>query len=890
MNNWIRFFHEGRSSERDLLGGKGANLAEMTHLGLSVPPGFTITTDACRHYLASNGETPPGLWEEVAAGLGDLEAQIGRRFGDPSNPLLLSVRSGARFSMPGMMETVLNIGLNDLTVQGLAERANGRFAYDSYRRLLQMFGRVVFEIDSEHFESALADARKSAGVEHDSALNVAQLTLLCARFRQIIADHGQQFSDDVNEQLRLAVVAVFASWRSPQAEAYRRSHLIDESIGTAVNVQAMVFGNLGADSASGVAFSRNPSTGEPGLFGEFLVNAQGEDVVAGIRTPLPVAEMAREPLFQLAWGQLNDIAGLLERHFEDMQDLEFTVENGRLWMLQTRTGTRTAMASARIAVDLVNEGLIDRRTAVLRVQPAQLEQLLHPRIDENQQLDVIGVGLAASPGAASGVVVFDPLEAKLRGEAGEDVILVRGETSAGDFPGMERARGILTARGGMTSHAAVVARGMGKPAVTGCGAIEVDYARQIFRCNGLIVRAGDALTIDGSTGRVMLGVANVLQGGAVAGAEQLLTWADSFRRLGVRANADSPADARQARAFGAEGIGLCRTEHMFFAPDRIGKMRRMILASTDEERTAALAALEPLQTSDFRAIFRAMDGLPVTVRLLDPPLHEFLPENEVDQKLLAEEMDDSIEGIRAAIESLREVNPMLGLRGVRLGILYPGLTRMQVRAIFTAAIDVAMTGIQVEPEIMIPLVADPEELRQQREIIDEIAEAVFAQTGRRVHYRVGTMIEVPRAALLADEIAEHADFFSFGTNDLTQMTFGLSRDDAQRFLPQYLQRGVLKREPFQVLDQRGVGQLIEMAMTRGKSTNPGLVTGVCGEQGGDPESVAYCHRIGLDYVSCSPYRLPVARLAAAHAALLEEGREDEHCAAQHRSVVLADAR
>lgn len=872
---WVQLFEEGKASERERLGGKGANLAEMTNLGLPVPPGFTVTTAACRFYLESDGRVPNGLWQEMKVGLCDVERKLGRRFGDPERPLLLSVRSGAQFSMPGMMDTVLNLGLTDETVKGLAGMANERFAYDAYRRFVQMFGKVVLGIEGDPFEKALTKAREAAGVETDAELSAEQLRDLVAQFKAIVEEHGKEIPDDPQEQLKLAVLAVFQSWNTPRAVAYRKSNQIPDTLGTAVNIQAMVFGNLGADSASGVAFTRNPNTGKVDLFGEYLPNAQGEDVVAGIRTPLEVSQMETHPGFEEAYAQLLDIAGRLETHYTDMQDIEFTVEQGKLWMLQTRTGKRTAQAAVTIAVDMVHDGLIDRATAVQRIQPAHLEQLLHPSIDESRDLTVIAKGLAASPGAATGVAVFDPFEAKERAAAGEDVVLVRSETSAEDFPGMEKARGILTARGGMTSHAAVVARGMGKPAVTGCSALDVDEETGLFRIGDLVVRDGDELTIDGSTGRVILGRVAMRPGGLTEGVEELLRWADDLKRLGVRANADTPKDAEQARAFGADGIGLCRTEHMFFAPDRIDVMRAMILARTEADRAAALAKLEPHQAADFEGIFHAMAGLPVTIRLLDPPLHEFLPHTDEDTRRLAADLGVPVEQIEVAIESHREANPMLGMRGCRLGILYPEITRMQARAIFTAAIKCVKAGVPVHPEIMVPLVADADELRLQREIVDETAEEIFASEGRRVDYKVGTMIEVPRAALLAGDVAKYADFFSFGTNDLTQMTFGLSRDDANRFLPDYVERGILKDDPFQVLDDAGVGQLIDLATIRGKATQPGLSSGICGEHGGNPQSVHLCHRIGLDYVSCSPFRIPIARLSAAHAALGVDSAADK---------------
>jgi pyruvate, orthophosphate dikinase len=871
---WIKLFREGNAKERDLLGGKGANLAEMTNIGLPVPPGFTVTTEACKAFLDSDSQVPEGLWDELESALASIEQEMGRSFGDPGDPLLLSVRSGAKFSMPGMMETVLNLGLNDDTVAGLAKQGGERFAYDAYRRLVQMFGKVVLGVNADAFESALHKAKESAGVSFDHELSADQLKMLVETFEQIVSDHGKEFPQEPREQLRQSVLAVFHSWNTPRARAYRKSSDIPETLGTAVNVQVMVFGNTGPDSASGVAFTRNPSTGAQGMFGEYLPNAQGEDVVSGVCTPRHVEEMGNDPEFRQAYEELLEIGDRLERHYRDMQDVEFTVERGKLWMLQTRTGKRTASAAVRMAVEMVHDELIDQKTAVLRVQPEQIELLLHPRVDDEAEFDVIAEGLPASPGAASGAVVFDPSEAKERGERGEPVILVRRETSAEDFPGMERSMGILTAHGGMTSHAAVVARGIGKPAVTGCSAIAVDYDQQQFTVDDRVVAAGDIITLDGSTGRVILGEAPTIRPEFTDDLNELLSWSDQFRRLGVRANADLPEDAEQAREFGAEGIGLCRTEHMFFAPERIMLVRSMILAENAEDRKAALDALEPLQTGDFAELFRVMDGHPVTIRLLDPPLHEFLPESDEDQERMAEELGISVEQIQHAVETHREVNPMLGTRGVRLGMLYPDITRMQARAIINAAVQSQEDGIEVEPEIMVPLVSEPEELRRQHELIDETANEIFERTGKRVQYQVGTMIEVPRAALMAETMAQCADFFSFGTNDLTQMTFGLSRDDSETFLPTYVEQGILPADPFQILDQKGVGRLIELASSEGRAANANLKVGICGEHGGEPRSVAYCDRIGLDYVSCSPFRLPVARLSAAHAALGSMGAED----------------
>ncbi|MEA2524567.1 MAG: pyruvate, orthophosphate dikinase [Thermomicrobiales bacterium] len=865
MPRWIQLFHQGSADDRDRLGGKGANLAEMTNLGLPVPPGFTITTNACRAYLENDRRTPSGLWDEVRNALAEVERRTNRRFGDPACPLLLSVRSGAKHSMPGMMDTVLNIGLTDATLPGLAALYDERLALDCARRLQQMFGTVVLGLPAREYEAVLA---KFAGVGGQTdRLDLTARRQLLAAFTAIPVLHGLAIPDDPFAHLEQAITAVFASWNTLRAVAYRRSQGIADDLGTAVNVQAMVFGNVGADSATGVAFTRDPNTGAAGLFGEVLVDAQGEDVVAGIRTPQPIASMAAEPRLRPAYDQLLEIADRLERHFRDMQDMEFTVERGKLWLLQTRTGKRTAQAAIRIAIDQAEEGLIDRAAAVRRVEPAQLERQLHPNLDESQPLSVIATGLPASPGAASGRVVFDPLEARQRGEQGEAVILVRRETSADDFPGMERAQGILTARGGMTSHAAVVARGIGKPAVTGCAEIEIDEASGTFTAGEVVVHEGDELTIDGSTGRVILGHVRTIPAGLGGETAKLLAWADRFRHLAVRANADTPADAARAREFGAEGIGLCRTEHMFFGDGRIDLVRDMILAESTSEREQVLVALEALQVEDFAGIFRAMDGYPVTIRTLDPPLHEFLPRDDEEVARFATRRGLTTAEVRTRIDAHRESNPMLGHRGCRLGITFPEITAMQARAVYRAALDCTADGVIVEPEVMIPFVSDAEELRLQREVVVSVAERLFAETGRRVPVKIGTMIEVPRAALLADRIAAHADFISFGTNDLTQTTFGLSRDDSGRFLPDYVAQGILPSDPFQTLDRSGVGRLIEIATTLGYQARPDLKVGLCGEHGGEPSAVAFCDDLGIDYVSCSPYRVPIARLAAAQAAL-----------------------
>ena len=859
---------DGRAAMKDVLGGKGANLAEMTNLGIPVPSGFTLSTTLCIRYLA-DGRFPEDLRAEVQAALRRVEASTGKRFGgDP--PLLLSVRSGAKMSMPGMMDTILNLGLNDAAADALARRTgNPRFAYDSYRRLVQMYGDVVFGIEGgdgrDPFEAALAQLKAQRGAARDIDLSAEDLRQLVVGFKEIVRQEaGCPFPDDPWQQLWGAIEAVFKSWQTKRAVDYRRVHRIPDDLGTAVNVMAMVFGNLGEHCATGVAFTRNPSTGEPGLFGEFLTNAQGEDVVAGIRDPEPVALLQQR--LPRGYAELQRAGATLERHFRDMQDLEFTVERDRFYLLQTRTGKRTAQAAVRIAVDMVAEGLIDRREAVGRVEPDQVNQLLHPMVDPAAQPDVLTTGLPASPGAAVGQVVFDAEAAVERAAKGEQIILVRRETSADDFHGMVAAQAILTARGGMTSHAAVVARGMGKCCVAGAKELDIDEAAQVLQVNGRAVKAGDWLTIDGSTGRVIVGRARLVEpelGGEFA---TLMVWADELRRLRVRANADLPSDARRARAFGAEGIGLCRTEHMFFEGDRIQAVREMIVSRDHEGRRRALAKIEPMQREDFIGIFREMNALPVTIRLLDPPLHEFLPRGHDEIAPLAASLGMPLEQLHNIVDALAETNPMLGHRGCRLGITYPEITEMQARAIFEAACAVAKEGGEVHPEVMVPLVAHVEELRHQVTLVRETAEQVFAECGRRIEYLVGTMIELPRAALVADEIATLAEFFSFGTNDLTQTTFGLSRDDAGRFLPYYVEHGILPDDPFQTLDA-GVEKLMEMGVRLGRQQKPGLKIGICGEHGGDPRSITFCHHAGLNYVSCSPFRVPVARLAAAQAAI-----------------------
>jgi pyruvate,orthophosphate dikinase len=887
VNRSVYFFGNGKADgTRDMkaiLGGKGANLAEMTNLGVPVPPGFTIAADQCVAYL-EHGGIRDALRDEVQAALTQLEQVSGKRFGDAANPLLVSVRSGAAVSMPGMMETILNLGLNDETVEGLAAASdNPRFAFDSYRRFLQMYADVVLGVPINRFEQLLSTKRLTSGVTSDSELGADALRALVREYLQLVrVTTGADFPMDPQVQLWGAIEAVWKSWTLKKAVDYRKVHNISHTMGTGVSVVSMVFGNMGDDSGTGVAFTRNPSTGERRFYGEFLVNAQGEDVVAGIRTPLHIDEMAAA--LPAAYAQLMDTQDRLERHFRDMQDLEFTVERGTLYLLQTRTGKRTTAAAVRIANEMVVEGLITQRDAVLRLQPDQLDQLLHRVIADTSHATPLAIGLPASPGAASGIVVFDPDAAEQRHLNGEQVILVREETTPEDFHGIVAARAVLTARGGMTSHAAVVARGMGKCAIVGCTALEIAHEGRSMRIGDTVVNEGEWITLDGGTGRVFAGdlptqpseVMRVINGmlpeaeaPTYRGFAQIMGWADAHRRLKVRANADTPRDARVARNFGAEGIGLCRTEHMFFEGDRITAMREMIVARDEAGRRRALEKLLPMQRADFEGIFQAMDGCPVTIRLLDPPLHEFLPHGGEESGMLAKSLGLSRHELGRIVSNLRETNPMLGHRGCRLGIVYPEITEMQARAIFEAAVRAHRRGIDVRPEIMVPLVSDVAELRHQRALIERAAEQIMGVMGDQVPYLIGTMIELPRAALTADEIATEADFFSFGTNDLTQTTFGLSRDDAGRFLPQYLERGILADDPFQVLDAKGVGKLVKWAVRDGRETKRGLKVGICGEHGGEPRSVAFCHAAGLDYVSCSPYRVPVARLAAAHAALAE---------------------
>jgi pyruvate,orthophosphate dikinase len=856
---YVYDFDEPCEGGRELLGGKGVGLAEMTQLGAPVPAGFTVTTEACRDYMHAGGQLPAGLMDEIERHVEALEARSGKRFGDRHQPLLVSVRSGAAVSMPGMMDTILNVGLDRESVEGLAESTgNPRFAYDSYRRLIQMYGETVGGIDGHRFEQELSRLKQERGAEQDVDLTGDDLGELVARYERIYREEtARPFAQDAREQLARAVEAVFQSWNTPRAQVYRRAHEIPDDLGTAVNVVQMVFGNKGETSATGVTFTRNPSTGEPGLFGEFLVNAQGEDVVAGIRTPEPIARMA--DVLPDAFEQLKETIRRLEEHYRDMQDIEFTVEDGALYLLQTRTAKRTAAAALKAAVDMVDEELISREEAVARIEPGQLEQLLHPMLDPAADYDVVATGLNASPGAASGRVVFDAAAAEQRGSAGENVILVRWETTPDDYYGMRHAAGILTAHGGLTSHAAVVARGEGIPCVTGCEGLHVEP--DVARLNGHELHEGDQITIDGATGAVILGAVRLVPPQINEDFQTVLEWADEARRLRVRANADTPEDAAKARELGAQGIGLCRTEHMFNAEDRLPVVREMIMAGTEEERRAALDRLLPMQQADFEGIFEAMAGLPVTIRLLDPPLHEFLPALE---EATSEEM-------RERIKQLREANPMLGTRGCRLGLMYPEIYEMQVRAIVRAAIAVReRTADAPLVEIMHPLVAFEEELRRLRELTVRVAE----EEGGGLDYLVGTMIELPRACVRADEIARHADFFSFGTNDLTQTALGFSRDDAEgKFLTTYLEDDVLERNPFEVLDESGVGDLMRIAVDRGRSVKEEIKLGICGEHGGEPRSVAFCHRIGLDYVSCSPYRVPLARLAAAQAALVETGVE-----------------
>ena len=876
MTKYVYLFNEGKADMRSLLGGKGANLAEMTNIGLPVPPGMTVTTETCREYYRLDRRLPAGLEDEVRRNLTAIEAATGKKFGDPANPLLVSVRSGAVFSMPGMMDTILNLGLNEETAQGLAKNTNNlRFAYDAYRRFIQMFSDVVLEIPKHSFEHLLSDQKEAQGVVYDQELSAESLRIVIDKYKALVQrEIGRPFPENPMEQLFMAVEAVFHSWNNDRAIIYRNLNKIDHELGTAVNIQAMVFGNMGNDCGTGVAFTRNPSTGERVLYGEYLTNAQGEDVVAGIRTPQPIAKLQAE--MPEVFTQFAQTAETLEKHYRNMQDIEFTIEKGKLYMLQTRNGKRTAQAAVKVAHDMFTEGLISKKEAILMVEPGQLDQLLHRQIDSSATLNVLAKGLPASPGAASGSVVFDADDAERLGKAGHKVILVRMETTPDDIHGIIAAQGILTSRGGMTSHAAVVARGMGKPCVCGCEALKVDYNNKQVSVGDVVIKEGDHLSIDGATGRVILGDVPMKDPELSPEYVAILGWADELKRLDVRANADTPEDALKARQFGATGIGLTRTEHMFMAQDRLPYVQQMILAESVEERLQSLAHLLPMQESDFYGILKAMEGYPVCIRLLDPPLHEFLPSLE---ELLVETTELKVRGDNAAllaeketllkqVRKLHEFNPMLGHRGCRLGITYPEVYEMQMRAIFNAAARLTAEGFKVLPEVEIPLTISKDEMSFFKERIDRIAQEVMTAFGVSFHYTSGTMIELPRAALLADELAESAEFFSFGTNDLTQTCLGFSRDDAEgKFLPHYLESKILKENPFVVLDRKGVGKLMQIAVEGGRKTRPDIVTGICGEHGGEPSSVEFCHQIGLDFVSCSPYRVPIARLAAAQAAV-----------------------
>jgi pyruvate,orthophosphate dikinase len=873
---YVYLFEEGNAGMKNLLGGKGANLAEMTKIGLPVPPGLIVTTEACKDFTAQGQQFPAGLKEQIRNGIALLEEKTGKRFGDEVNPLLVSVRSGAPVSMPGMMDTVLNLGLNDRTAEALASATgNERFALDCYRRFINMFGDVVMGVEHHKFESILACQKDKVRIYLDNQLSAGHWREIIAEYKKLIQkETGRLFPQEPMEQLFMAVHAVFNSWNNDRACVYRRINKIPDDLGTAVNIQVMVFGNLGNDSGTGVAFTRNPSTGENKLYGEYLINAQGEDVVAGIRTPQPIEALQQD--MPEIYSQFADMCGLLSRHYRDMQDIEFTVERGKLWILQTRSGKRTAQAAIKIAVDMVDEGLITREEAVLRVEPGQLDQLLHRRIDSEAKLNIVARGLPASPGAASGVVVFDADEAERLNAEGKKLILVRVETTPDDIHGIVASQGVLTSRGGMTSHAAVVARGMGKPCVCGCEAISIDYEKNIFSIEDLVVRKGDTISVDGSTGNVILGEVPMLDPELSSEFKQLLEWADQIRTLGVRANADTPQDAAKSREFGAEGIGLTRTEHMFMAQDRLPIVQEMILSAGKPERQVALDKLLPMQQGDFYGILKAMDGLPVTIRLLDPPLHEFLPNAEelmveITRLRLTEGSKAEIEKkeeLLRKVRALSEVNPMLGHRGCRLGITFPEIYAMQARAIFLATAQLVKEGFNPVPEVEIPLVIDLNELSFLRQIIVAEAEEVMKKTGISFHYTVGTMIEIPRAALLADELAQSADFFSFGTNDLTQTTLGFSRDDAEgKFIQAYQDRKILSDNPFMVLDRKGVGKLMKWAVEQGRKTTPDLLIGICGEHGGEPSSIEFCQELGLDYVSCSTFRVPIARLAAAQAAV-----------------------
>ncbi len=874
MAKMVYLFEEGNASMRNLLGGKGANLAEMTKLGLPIPQGFTVTTEACTDYYNQNRSISEDIQKQIFEALAKLEEKQGKKFGDTESPLLVSVRSGARASMPGMMDTILNLGLNDIAVEGFAAKTgNPRFAYDSYRRFIQMFSDVVMEVPKSHFERVLDEIKNAKGVKFDMDLTADDLKEVIAKFKAIYKDKmGEDFPQDPKTQLMEAVKAVFRSWDNERAIVYRRMNDIPGDWGTAVNVQAMVFGNMGETSGTGVAFTRNPSTGEKGIYGEYLINAQGEDVVAGIRTPQPITKLQED--MPDAYQQFMDIAMKLEEHYRDMQDMEFTIEDGKLFFLQTRNGKRTAQAALQIACDLVDEGKITPEEAVMRIEAKSLDQLLHPTFDADalKAGKVIGQALPASPGAAAGKVYFTAEDAKAaHEEKGERVILVRLETSPEDIEGMHAAEGILTVRGGMTSHAAVVARGMGTACVSGCGEIAINEEDKVFELAGEVIREGDYISLDGSTGKIYLGDIKTVEASVTGNFGRIMEWADKYRVLKVRTNADTPADAANAIKYGAEGIGLCRTEHMFFEPDRIPKIRQMILARTVEQREKALNALIPFQKGDFKALYEVMEGKPVTIRFLDPPLHEFVPTDQGDIDDLAVEMLMTAEQVQEVCDSLHEFNPMMGHRGCRLAVTYPEIARMQTRAVMEAAIEVKNEkGFDIIPEIMIPLVGEKKELKFVKDVVVAEAEAVKAEKNSDIEYKIGTMIEIPRAALLADQIAEEAEFFSFGTNDLTQMTFGFSRDDAGKFLGDYYKNKIYESDPFARLDQSGVGQLVQMAADKGRQTRPDIKLGICGEHGGDPSSVEFCHKVGLTYVSCSPFRVPIARLAAAQAAIAQK--------------------
>ena len=871
MKKWVYEFHEGNADMRPLLGGKGANLAEMTNLGLPIPNGFTVTTEACTDYYKQGKQISQEIQDQIFAALAVLEEQRGKKFGDESDPLLVSVRSGARASMPGMMDTILNLGLNDVSVEGFAQKTgNPRFAYDSYRRFIQMFSDVVMEMSKKFFEGILDEIKEAKGAKYDTDLTAEDLKEVIARYKAIYKEKmGEEFPQDPKVQLMEAVKAVFRSWDNPRAIVYRRMNDIPGDWGTAVNVQSMVFGNMGDTSGTGVAFTRNPSTGEKGIFGEYLINAQGEDVVAGIRTPQPITKLAED--LPECYAQFMDIANRLEDHYRDMQDMEFTIQEGNLFFLQTRNGKRTAAAAMKVACDLVDEGRITPEEAVLRIEAKSLDQLLHPTFDAEalKSGEVIGEALPASPGAAAGKIYFTADDAKNAHEQkGEKVILVRLETSPEDIEGMHAAEGILTVRGGMTSHAAVVARGMGTCCVSGCGDIQIDEDAKEFTLGGYTFHEGDEISLDGTTGKIYKGMIPTVEASVGGDFGRIMAWADSFRKLTVRTNADTPEDTANAVRLGAEGIGLCRTEHMFFDPERIPKIRKMILSDTMEKREAALAEILPFQKADFKGMYEALEGRPMTVRYLDPPLHEFVPTDPADIEALAQDMGMTPEKVQQKCDELHEFNPMMGHRGCRLAVTYPEIARMQTRAVMEAAIEVAQEkGYDIVPEIMIPLVGDKKELKFVKDVVVETAEQVKKEKGSDMAYHIGTMIEIPRAALLADEIAEEAEFFSFGTNDLTQMTFGFSRDDAGKFLSAYYESKIYESDPFARLDQNGVGQLIQLAAAKGRATRPDIKLGICGEHGGDPSSVEFCHKVGLNYVSCSPFRVPIARLAAAQAAL-----------------------